>query len=145
MVLKCVLAAIAVAVLASGGVAAAADYRPDEYLGLDLSKALLSPRRLGPPTRFAPVAVQAKVDIKADGKVTADRAVAEPEAPRKIATERVRLSPEPKIARARPASRHGSARTKLAPRHASPLDAQAMDTRVQVWPCRSGGICSWKR
>jgi len=24
-------------------------------------------------------------------------------------------------------------------------DAQALDTRIQVWPCRSGGICNWKR
>ena len=35
--------------------------------------------------------------------------------------------------------------TRLARRHGNPLDAQAMVTRVQVWPCRSGGICNWKR
>lgn len=40
---------------------------------------------------------------------------------------------------------HGAARTKLARRHTNPLDAQALDTRIQVWPCRSGGICDWKR
>jgi hypothetical protein len=39
----------------------------------------------------------------------------------------------------------GAARTKLARRHGNPLDAQAFDTRIQVWPCRSGGICNWKR
>jgi hypothetical protein len=38
-----------------------------------------------------------------------------------------------------------AARTKLARRHGNPLDAQAFDTRIQVWPCRSGGICNWKR
>jgi hypothetical protein len=40
----------------------------------------------------------------------------------------------------------GAARTKLAHRHRDPLDAQAMDTRIQKWPCRSGGggICDWK-
>jgi hypothetical protein len=27
----------------------------------------------------------------------------------------------------------------------NPLEAQARDTSVQVWPCRSGGICNWKR
>ena len=39
----------------------------------------------------------------------------------------------------------GAARTKLARRQSNPLDAQAMDTRVQTWPCKSGGICNWKR
>jgi hypothetical protein len=39
----------------------------------------------------------------------------------------------------------GSARTKLARRHRDPLNAQAMDTRVQAWPCKSGGICNWKQ
>jgi hypothetical protein len=24
-------------------------------------------------------------------------------------------------------------------------DAEAFDTRVQVWPCKSGGICDWQR
>jgi hypothetical protein len=39
----------------------------------------------------------------------------------------------------------GAARANLAHRRRNPLDAQAMDTRIQVWPCRSGGICNWKR
>ncbi len=131
MVLKGVSAAVVVAALAWGGIAAAADYRPDEFLGLDLSKALLSPKQLGPPNRFAPVPVEAQAEPK--------------EAPRKIATERVRGLAEPKVAHARPQGRRGSGRTRLAHRHTNPLDAQAMDTRIQVWPCRSGGICSWKR
>src|SRR3954468_18897408 len=38
-----------------------------------------------------------------------------------------------------------AARTKLAKRHGNPLDAQARDTRIQVWPCKSGGICNWRR
>jgi hypothetical protein len=37
------------------------------------------------------------------------------------------------------------ARTRLARRHTNPLDAEAFDTRIQVWPCRTGGICDWKR
>ena len=40
---------------------------------------------------------------------------------------------------------HGAARTKLVRRHSNPLDAQARDTRVQTWPCKSGGICGWQR
>jgi hypothetical protein len=39
----------------------------------------------------------------------------------------------------------GAARARLAHRHGNPLDAQASDTRIQVWPCRSGGICNWSR
>jgi hypothetical protein len=35
--------------------------------------------------------------------------------------------------------------TKLVRRHTNPLDAQASDTRIQVWPCTSGGICNWQR
>src|SRR5258708_758749 len=31
-----------------------------------------------------------------------------------------------------------NARVKLARRHGNPLDAQAADTRIQTWPCRSG-------
>jgi hypothetical protein len=27
----------------------------------------------------------------------------------------------------------------------SPLEAQARETTVQTWPCKSGGICNWKR
>jgi hypothetical protein len=39
----------------------------------------------------------------------------------------------------------GAVRTKLARRHGNPLDAQAFDTRIQAWPCKSGGICNWTR
>jgi len=122
--------------LAWGGAALADDYRPDEFLGLDLSKAVLSPKRLGPATEFAPVRVEAKTD-------TPSRA-ALGEAPRKIATERVHVT-EPRVARTKTARPHGVARVKLAHRRGNPLDAQAMDTRIQTWPCRTGGICNWKR
>lgn len=140
MVLQRVCRVTAVAVLICGGAAAAADYRPDEYLGLDLSRAVVSPKRLGPPTQFAPVAVEPSADNKADinveSKAATDQVVAGPAATRKVATERVRVAPERKS---------GHARTKLTRRHTNALDAQAMDTRIQVWPCRSGGICDWKR
>lgn len=137
MVLKSFAVAIAL-VLAGTGVARADDYKPDEYLGLDLSKAVLSPKRLGPETRFAPVALEAKGGNEA-------RARAEPmDVPKKVAAERVHVS-QPKVAHARSAQPRGAARTKLAHRHGNPLNAQAMDTRIQTWPCRSGGICNWKR
>ncbi|MGY4626332.1 hypothetical protein [Bradyrhizobium sp. USDA 4486] len=139
MVLKSVPFAVAIAlVLAWGGLARAEDYKPDEYLGLDLSKAVLSPKRLGPETQFAPVALQAKGGNEAQAQV-------EPmDVPKKVAAERVHV-PEPKVAHARSAQPRGAARTKLAHRRGNPLDAQAMDTRIQTWPCRSGGICNWKR
>ncbi|OAF15941.1 hypothetical protein [Bradyrhizobium neotropicale] len=139
MVLKGAHFALAAAlVLAWGGISRAADYKPDEYLGLDLSKAVLSPKRLGPETQFAPVALEARGGNDAQARI-------EPmDVPKKVAAERVHV-PAPKVARAKSAQPRGAARTKLAQRHGNPLDAQAMDTRIQTWPCRSGGICNWKR
>lgn len=139
MVLKSVHFAVAAAlVLAWGGIARADDYKPDEYLNLDLSKAVLSPKRLGPETRFAPVALEAKGGNEAQAR-------AEPvDVPKKVAAERVHAA-EPKVARAKSTQPRGAARTKLAHRHGNPLDAQARDTRIQTWPCRSGGICNWQR
>lgn len=138
MVLKSVPFAVAIAlVLAWGGIARADDYKPDEYLGLDLSKAVLSPKRLGPETQFAPVALEAK-----GGNEAHARAVPM-DVPKKVAAERVHIS-EPKVAHTKSAQPRGAARTRLARRHGNPLNAQAMDTRIQTWPCRSGGICNWK-
>ena len=139
MVLKSVHFAVAVALaLAGGGVVRADEYKPGEYLGLDLSKAVLSPKRLGPETQFAPVALEAKGGNDAQAR-------AEPvDVPKKVAAERVHVS-EPKVAQSRPAQPRGAARAKLAHRHGNPLDAQARDTRIQTWPCRSGGICNWQR
>jgi hypothetical protein len=135
---------LAAALLASG-VASAAEYRPGDFLNLDLSKAVLSKTPLGPPAEFAPVAVEARSDVKSDRG-------SEP------AWARNDLKVEPKQVSARVVTsahrpihvasetRHGAARVKLAHRHGNPLDARAMDTRVQTWPCRSGGgICDWKR
>ena len=48
------------------------------------------------------------------------------------------------VARQRPEKPRGAAPTRLARPHGNPLDAQASDTRIQVWPCRSGAICNWK-
>jgi len=52
---------------------------------------------------------------------------------------------KPQIAETRAAPPRAAARAKLAKRHGNPLDAQASDTRIQTWPCRTGGICNWQR
>ena len=128
-------AAICTMLLAWSGPSSADQHRPGEFLGLDLSKAVLSPRPLGPPTQFAPFPVEAGADR--DGAAPQTRAETK-------AAPDVHVA---KIGPAHPAMKqpHGAARTRLAHRHGNPLDAQASDTRIQVWPCRSGGICNWSR
>lgn len=123
MVLKGFFAAvISVALLVGCGPSVAAEYRPDEFLGLDPSKAMLSPNRLGPPARFERIRVEAKTTPV-------------------IGVSNARTAKQHRVARAKPVV----ARTRLVRKHTNPLDAQAFDTRLQVWPCRSGGICNWKR
>lgn len=156
-----------VAALVWSGLAAAQPYRPDDFLTLDLSKAVLSPRPLGPATSFTPgpldVTVdrgnnpaQANAELVVDPKpVTADTVHAESMSAANLAE----LSPAAKAAlvnrtatirrrvpqaRAeRPASH--KPHTLVALHGRNPLEAQARDTRIQVWPCKSGGICNWKR
>lgn len=131
MVLKGILAAAVCAGLLVGSAATAADrYKPDEFLNLDLSKAALSPKRLGPPTRFEPVPVEAKAD---------------PQSKAVHVNAAAKAAPKIKVAHARAEQSRAAARTRLARWHSNPLDAQASDTRIQVWPCRSGGICNWQR
>lgn len=130
------------------GVSVAAEYRPDQFLGLDLSGAVLSPKRLGPTAEFEPVPVQARDDRESENR-QAPEPTSEPrlhiQSPR-IADLPVEEPPvraeKPRLHAEKP---RGVARTKLAHRHGNPLDAQAFDARVQVWPCKSGGICNWKR
>jgi hypothetical protein len=145
MVLKNVSAAImCTTLLAWSGLAIADEYRPDEFLGLDLSRAALSPKPLGPAQQFAPVQVEAKADRGNEGT----RARAEAKAGPKIAVHKTRVvhaRPENPVVHARAEKPRGAVRTKLARRHGNPLDAQAFDTRIQAWPCKSGGICNWKR
>ena len=132
MILKNALkTALCVGLLAWAGLALADEYRPSEFLGLDLSKAVLSPKPLGPPAQFAPVPIEAN-----SGSPVA-QARAEPKA---VATPVVRKS---KVAE-RTEKPRGAARIKLARRHSNPLDAQASDRRIQVWPCNTGGICNWQ-
>ena len=145
MVLKSAfVAAVCTGLLALAGPANAAEYRPAEYLKLDLSKALLSPKRIGPEARFGPVRIEARSE-----EAQADAADADLEASvwPKLSPRKARLAKsteKPSVKRSAEAPRP-PARTKLAKRHRNPLDAEARDTRVQTWPCRSGGICNWQR
>lgn len=151
MVLRRAVSALAV-MLAAGSVALADEYRPSEFLGMDLSTAVLSPKPLGPPAEFAPVAVEAKSEARSEVKANP---ASEPywareelkTEPREIAVEDVHVTPPHRIAHASHGKANGLAPTRLAHRHGNPLDAQAMDTRIQKWPCKSGsgGICGWKQ
>ena len=136
MVLKNVFIAIFCAtLLAWSGMSAAQDYRPDQFLHLDLSSAVLSPKPLGPPAQFAPGPLDVTIDR--GGEVTQARAEPKAEPPRIV-------MPRASIAHARAEKPRAAVRTRLARRHSNPLDAEAFDTRIQVWPCKSGGICNWK-
>jgi hypothetical protein len=169
MVPKNVFAAVIfVALTAWSGLSVADEYRADELLGLDLSKALLSPTPLGPPSHFVPGPLDATVDRGSEGaqardEPNAEPKIAEPKPEPKTVVRTTRIVPargepargeERRVMHAR-ADVHARAErprgaaqakpTKLARRHTNPLDAQAFDIRIQVWPCRSGGICNWKR
>ena len=135
MVLKNVFAAaLCTGLLISGSAALADDYKAGEFLGLDLSQAVLSPKRIGPETQFAPVRIEAKTD----------HAQVEPKPEPKI-VHTTRVTEAPALKRATAAPPRAAARVKLARRHSNPLDAQARDTRIQTWPCKSGAICGWQR
>jgi len=129
---------IGAALLASAGPSAADGYRADQFLGLDLSKAVLSPKPLGPETHFAPVPVEAS-----DHGGEAAQARAEPKPVPRVVVPKTRIAT--RVAHAQVARPHRPARTRLARRHRNPLDAEAFDTRIQLWPCKSGGICNWQR
>jgi hypothetical protein len=167
---------VCAALTAWSGLSLADEYRPDEFLGLDLSKALLSPKPLGPAGEFAPVPLEARADRNSDrtriaGSESAHvvhtikvhvahrRTIARaPVAMRTPVATRTRVATRnPVAARSRIVARTRVAartpvvartefgvRTPLAHRYRDPLNAQAFDTRIQVWPCRSGGICNWK-
>jgi hypothetical protein len=148
MVPRSLVPAVIVAALLASGSALAADYRGDDFLSLDLSKAVFSKTPLGPPTRFAPVAVEAKGgsepawarnELKLEPKQVRTVRAAQPHRASHLASNRPTHVASGRL--------HGAARVRLAHRHfRDPLNAQAMDTRIQTWPCRSGGgICNWKR
>jgi len=148
--------------LALAGTALADEYRADEYLSLDLSKAVLSPKPLGPAQHFAPLPVEAKSersdrgsepnwarnDLKTEPRKVAVQAVRDTHPYRVTHPRRVtHVASENRASESRASARQkGSARIRLAHRHRNPLDAEAMDTRIQKWPCRpgEGGICNWQ-
>jgi hypothetical protein len=163
------IAILATALLAWSGVSMADEYRPDEFLTLDLAKAVLSPKRLAPASDFeaAAAAVEPKTDAGSEAAqalvapevypdIVAPRtsfAHVRPEKPRGAVRARLaHMSPEKprgavrtRLAHVSPEKPRGAVRTRLAHRHGNPLDAEARDTRIQVWPCKSGGICDWQR
>jgi len=136
MALKGVFAAVLCAAsIAAVSPARADQYRPEEFFSLDLRKAVLSPKPLGPPAQFEQVRVEAKTDFQSKPVHTTPIHVnAMPKAAAKIRSVHARAD-KPRA----------PARTRLVRHHGNPLDAQASDTRIQVWPCRSGGICNWQR
>jgi hypothetical protein len=151
------LAAIGMTALAWSGLSAAQQYRADEFLKLDLSRAVLSPKPLGPAASFTPGpldvtidrgkdAAQSNAELLVDPKtvlappVRAESAPATRTALKPTTSTRTRLAHAPAE---RPAQHKPRALVALHGRN--PLEAQARDTSVQVWPCRSGGICNWKR
>jgi hypothetical protein len=163
MVLKNLFAALLGAAVLAGSGAMAAEYRPDDFLTLDLSKAVMSPIPLGPPAQFAPVPVQGKSDQTAEAAPPSPAAPSPPPAaapspqePAKLSAqeqdktdvaEPVSVTPPQTVVHARAAKPRGAARARLAQRRGNPLNAQARDTRIQSWPCKphAGGICAWKQ
>ena len=151
MVLKSAFAAalgIGLLILGSlilGSPALADEYGAGEFLGMDLPRALLSPKRLGPETEFAPVPIEARTDRK---QVKTERVVV-PEVAERAAGPKIAARPKVTERKARVVQGmvekpRGASRAKLARRHGNPLDAQARDTRIQTWPCKSGAICGWQ-
>jgi hypothetical protein len=135
------IAVFCVTLATSSGVAKADQYRPDEFLNLDLSRAVLSPKPLGPASGFTP----GPLDVNADSGTANAQANAQSQASAEAKAEPTITVPKTRVVQARAEKKPGSTRARLARHHGNPLDAQAFDTRVQVWPCRSGGICNWKR
>jgi hypothetical protein len=127
-------AVICIALLAWSSLSVADEYRAGEFLSLDLSKAALSPKPLGPASAFEPVPVAARDDRASAGA----QARAEPKAVANIVVRKVRVAHLPAE------KPRGHALKQTARRHGNPLDAQAFDTRIQTWPCKSGGICDWR-
>jgi hypothetical protein len=125
--------------LAWSGLSMADEYRPNEFLSLDLSKAVLSPKPLGPASGFAPGPLDVTVNRESG------QARAEPPDESRVVVHNSRVVHNTRVAHVRAEPARHSARTKLARQHRNPVDAQAFDARVQVWPCKSGGICNWKR
>ncbi|MGY3454140.1 hypothetical protein [Bradyrhizobium sp. USDA 4353] len=138
MVSRGLVGTITCAVLLTASQAVATPYERGDFLRLDLSKAVLSPEPLGPEAHFEPVPIEARTDRPALASRSPGDDVGSV-TPHAASTRRghaAKLAERPR----------GAARAKLAQRRSNPLDAQAMDTRIQTWPCKpgSGGICNWR-
>jgi hypothetical protein len=134
MVPKTILTAVmGTMLLAWSGIVAADEYHRGQFFGLDLAQAVLSPKPLGPPAQFVPGPIESIPD---PGQVA--QAIVEPKPAAAVVIPRTRVT------HLRAEKPRAPVRTRLARRHSNPLDAQAFDTRIQVWPCRTGGICNWQ-
>jgi len=150
------LGAIGMTALAWSGLASAQQYRAGEFLNLDLSRAVLSPKPLGPATSFAPGPLDVTIDRGKDASQANAELVIDPKTV-PVATVRADNTSSAKVEprAATTATRVSHARVERAPARKpralvdlhgrNPIAAQARDTNVQVWPCKSGGICNWKR
>jgi hypothetical protein len=138
MVLKSLFAAACIALMAWSGVSTADEYAPHQFLALDLANAVLSPKPLGPPAEFVRFPVEAKAEPAKEGAPANTEQITTPK------IHAAHVTPRNRAAHARSEKR--LAVTSLGPaRRPNPLDAQAFDSAIQVWPCKSGGICNWKR
>jgi hypothetical protein len=157
MVLRNVfLTGIGVAALAWSDPSLAQQYRAGEFLNLDLSSAVLSPKPLGPATSFTPGPLDVTVDRGNDATQPNAESVVEPKTvpaatvhvERKSATQTTfgtaASGKRAAHARAERSAPH-TPRALVALHGRNPVEAQARETRIQVWPCKSGGICDWKR
>src|ERR1700679_1693498 len=157
MVLRNVfLTGIGVAALAWSDPSLAQQYRAGEFLNLDLSHAVLSPKPLGPATSFAPGPLDVTVDRANNAAQANTESVVETKS---MATASVHVQSKPTThtapSTAASGMRGAHARAERSPPHKphalvtlhqrNPVEAQARETKVQVWPCKSGGICNWKR
>jgi hypothetical protein len=156
-------AAVGVVALAWNGLSAAQQYRADEFLTLDLSRAVLSPKPLGPATSFTPGPLDVTVDRGNNAAQARAEFVVDPKAvpTATVHAEDTSTAKTPVVNKTLP--RTVASGTRIAHAHAerssprsrpralitlhgrNPMEAQARDTSIQVWPCRSGGICNWKR
>lgn len=145
------IAVIGVIALGWCSLSHAQDYRPDEYLRLDLSKAVLSPKVLGPAEHFRPGPLHVTIDRGSANAENADKpkSMAAVPASESKSANRTALgtatSGIPAVhARAERSTAHKSRALVNLHRH-NPVEAEARDSRIQVWPCKSGGICNWKK
>ena len=129
MILKNLVLPACAVLLACTGVAMGEEDRGQHFLGLDLSTAVLSPRPLGPPAKFVPLRLEARSDRRDRAQARAGRIT----------------HPKIRVAHVLSEKRVPGANLRPEHQHSNPLEAQALDSRIQAWPCKSGGICNWKR